>query len=125
MKTFIENDYEELRSSGTLDAIQEQLDETVKSREIHTIDNSIIVSPDISSNVPIVLQTVGIAGLRPNTICLNFPSTSKSRSNYDFFYKVMRHADASELSVLVTKNIENFPINEDHQFSVSHSLYES
>ena len=47
MKTFIENDYEQIRSTGTLDAIQEQLDETVKAREIHTIDNSIIVMTHI------------------------------------------------------------------------------
>lgn len=55
-----------------------------------------------------ILQATGVSGLRPNTYCLNFPTVSGSR-DYSFFYSTMRHAQGAGCSVLVTKNIENFP----------------
>ena len=68
-----------------------------------------------------MIQSVGLAGLKPNCISLNFPTTSdQGRSNYGFFYNVARHAVATDCSLIVTKNIEAFPEHNEIE-TVRHS----
>jgi len=56
-----------------------------------------------------MVQTVGLSGLKPNCICLNFPTVKSDRTDYSFFYNVARHANVTDCALIVTKNIDNFP----------------
>jgi hypothetical protein len=67
------------------------------------------ISPNIARDIPLVVQTVGLSGLKPNCICINFPTVSNERTDYEFFYNVARHAAATDCALIVTKNIDKFP----------------
>jgi len=109
IKTFIDDNYDNLAQSGDLEEIQENLNSIVKEMEIDAIDNSIVVAPNSAENIHVALQALGLSGLRPNTYCLNFPTVMAGRS-YDFFYAVLRHATVAGCSLLVTKGITKFPM---------------
>jgi len=112
IKTFIDDNYDNLADNGDLEEIQEKLSSVIKEMEIEAIDNSIVVTPNCSENIHVALQATGLSGLRPNTYCLNFPTVMAGRS-YDFFYSVLRHATTAQCSLLVTKGIDKFPAPEE------------
>jgi len=112
IKTFIDDNYDNLADNGDLEEIQEKLSSVIKEMEIEAIDNSIVITPNCSENIHVALQATGLSGLRPNTYCLNFPTVMAGRS-YDFFYSVLRHATAAKCSLLVTKGIDKFPAPEE------------
>ena len=71
------------------------------------------ISPDIARDVPLLTQSVGLSGLKPNCICLNFPTVASDREDYSFFYNTARQSAATDSALIVTKNIENFPATSD------------
>jgi len=108
VKTLIEGEYSDYIDQR--EAVQHAIDEQIKLKNIAAIDTGITIAPDIARDAPLMIQSVGLAGLKPNCISLNFPTTTdQGRSDYAFFYNVARHAVATNCSLIVTKNIEAFP----------------
>jgi len=107
IKTLIEGEY--MDYSDQKETVQKAIDAQIRQKNIQAIETGITIAPDIARDVPLMVQSIGLSGLKPNCICLNFPTITSDRKNYAFFYNVARHAVATQCSLIVTKNIEAFP----------------
>ena len=71
----------------------------------------VVVSEDLSSGLCNLVQTTGLGGLRPNTVCINWPENWKDKESHRVFIDVARTVTAAELALLVPKGVKNFPTN--------------
>ena len=131
IKTLIQGEYEDYADQA--ENFRAAVNKQVKDRKVEAIETGIAVSPfyfsnvrtilflmlwfqispDIARDVPLLTQSVGLSGLKPNCICINFPTVASDREDYSFFYNTARQSAATDSALIVTKNIENFPATTD------------
>lgn len=74
-----------------------------------------LVAQNVEQGLCHLLQTEGLGGLRHNTVIMNWPSTSDKDDekllNYHGFVNTLRFANADESAIILTKNIDNWPID--------------
>jgi len=107
IKTLVQGNYEDYADQA--ENFEAAVNKQVKDRKVEAIETGIAISPDIARDVPLLTQSVGLSGLKPNCICINFPTVSADRQDYKFFYNTARQSAATDSALIVTKNIENFP----------------
>jgi len=111
IKTLIQGEYEDYADQA--ENFRAAINKQVQDRKVEAIETGIAISPDIARDVPLLTQSVGLSGLKPNCICINFPTVASDREDYSFFYNTARQSAATDSALIVTKNIENFPASTD------------
>uniref|UniRef100_A0A5S6QAR5 Amino acid permease/ SLC12A domain-containing protein n=1 Tax=Trichuris muris TaxID=70415 RepID=A0A5S6QAR5_TRIMR len=103
----------------------QEMVEKVKLRLKHDIEDSkvrgfvqVVVAEHLAQNVSTLIQSVGIGGLRPNTIMVGWPyswkdSVHQADQNYWNFLDAIHRAATADMCLLVPKGLLEFPDSND------------
>ncbi|XP_077977360.1 solute carrier family 12 member 4-like [Glandiceps talaboti] len=77
---------------------------------------NVMVTKDVSEGLGILIQTIGLGGMRPNTVMIGWPygwKESHDDETYRVFLNLLDSIKHAEMSVLVPKGINVFPDNKE------------
>ncbi|CAF1013600.1 unnamed protein product [Rotaria sordida] len=78
----------------------------------------VLAAKDAEDGISALIQTEGLGGLRPNTVILCWPTQWKKDFNgfsAEAFIRTIVIAEARQCTVIVPRNIDNFPDNKEIQ----------
>ncbi|XP_070568851.1 solute carrier family 12 member 4-like isoform X1 [Ptychodera flava] len=94
---------------------KETMKATMKEEKVKGFNN-VMVSKDVTEGLSILIQTIGLGGMRPNTVLVGWPygwKESQDDQTYQVFLDLLENARHAEMSVLVPKGINEFPDAKD------------
>jgi len=106
--TVIQGDFSE--KVGEVDQVKAILKKTMDDQKINGF-TKVLVTENVSEGLKMFVQTVGLGGLRHNTVMMGWPTSwnTPNDENWRIFINTARAVDAEGLALLVPRGIENFP----------------
>ncbi|KAM6900624.1 solute carrier family 12 member 7 [Xenentodon cancila] len=77
----------------------------------------VVVSSNIRDGFSHLIQSAGLGGMKHNTVLMAWPGTWKQSNDPQYwknFIETIRETTAAHHALLVAKNVDSFPTNQDH-----------
>uniref|UniRef100_A0A0N5AVM1 Amino acid permease n=1 Tax=Syphacia muris TaxID=451379 RepID=A0A0N5AVM1_9BILA len=114
--SFIRGDPLNVRLRADANLVKKHVEEDMVECKLRGFSKTIIYGENqIAGSLSTLIQSIGLGGLRPNTVLLKWPihgdylSTDTMDSEYQTFTDKLLAATAMDMCVIVAKNIVNFP----------------
>ncbi|XP_012275831.1 solute carrier family 12 member 4 isoform X2 [Orussus abietinus] len=99
------------RNSGEATAAKQNLRNTMAEEKVKGFCD-VLVAADVVLGLSTIVQTIGLGGMKPNTVILGWPyrwRQSEDERNWRVFLQAVRTVAAARMALLVPKGINFFP----------------
>ncbi|KFD56445.1 hypothetical protein M514_02549 [Trichuris suis] len=115
--TILEGNLADHDTQELLEAVKVRLKQDVQDSKVRGFVQ-VVVAEHLSQNVSTLIQSVGIGGLRPNTIMVGWPyswkdSIHQADPHYWNFLDAIHRAATADMCLLVPKGLLDFPDSND------------
>ncbi|XP_055598463.1 solute carrier family 12 member 4 isoform X2 [Uranotaenia lowii] len=111
--SLIKGDY--TKRSGEAAAAKQALRKTMEDERVKGFCD-VMVANNIADGLSHVIQTIGLGGMKPNTVILGWPygwRQSEDERTWKVFLTTVRNVSAARMALLVPKGINFFPTSQD------------
>lgn len=107
--TVLEGEY--VHRSTDAELVEKTLKETMVQEKVKGF-SKVLVAHDVREGLNIMVQTVGLGGMKPNTVMVGWPNdwhVSNDDRSWRVFLETVKSVEAKGLALLCPRGIENFP----------------
>ncbi|XP_055623854.1 solute carrier family 12 member 4 isoform X2 [Toxorhynchites rutilus septentrionalis] len=103
------------KRAGEAAAAKQSLRKTMEEEKLKGFCD-VMVAPNVADGLSNAVQTIGLGGMKPNTVILGWPygwRQSEDDRTWHVFLQTVRNVSAARMALLVPKGINFFPMSQD------------